>query len=335
MIVLGIESSCDETAAAVVQDRKKILSSVVSSQVDFHTKYGGVVPEIASRKHIEAIVPVVKEALEKAALALDGIEGIAVTKGPGLVGSLLIGISFAKSLSYAKNLPLIGVNHLEGHLTSVFLEKADMAFPFIGLVVSGGHTNLYYVKALGEYTFLGQTRDDAAGEAFDKVAKLLGLGYPGGVVIDKMAKEGSATAIDFPRALIAKDSLDFSFSGIKTAVLHYVRNQKAEIGSQQVRDIAASFQEAVVDVLVTKVFLAARKHDVDKVVIAGGVAANSRLREKMAAQSEKEQVSVFIPSPALCTDNAAMIAAAGDYYLAKGITSPLTLNAFSRLPLGI
>jgi N6-L-threonylcarbamoyladenine synthase len=249
MIVLGIESSCDETAAAVVQDRKKILSCVVSSQVDFHSKYGGVVPEIASRKHMEAIVPVVKESLERAELTLDEIEGIAVTKGPGLVGSLLIGISFAKSLSYAKNLPLIGVNHLEGHLTSVFLEKADMAFPFVGLVVSGGHTNLYYVKSLGDYTFLGQTRDDAAGEAFDKVAKLLGLGYPGGVVIDTMAKEGSATAIDFPRALIAKDSLDFSFSGIKTAVLHYVREQKAQCRVE--KSMSLSLYRLLLFVLIT------------------------------------------------------------------------------------
>jgi N6-L-threonylcarbamoyladenine synthase len=334
MIVLGIESSCDETAAAVVRDGHQILSSVVSSQVDFHSKYGGVVPEIASRKHIEAVVPVVEEALERAELTIDGIEGIAVTKGPGLVGSLLIGVSFAKALAYVTGLPLIGVNHLEGHLTSIFLEKPDMTFPFVGLVVSGGHTNLYYVKGRGDYTFVGQTRDDAAGEAFDKVAKLLGLGYPGGVVIDRMAREGSATAIDFPRALMAKDSLDFSFSGIKTAVLHYVKRHEEEISSERIKDIVASFQEAVVDVLVTKVFQAARKYGVEAVVIAGGVAANTRLREKMTLASEQEKVSVFIPSPALCTDNAAMIAVVGDYYLEKGITSPLTLNASSRLPLG-
>ena len=334
MIVLGIESSCDETAAAVVRDGHQILSSVVSSQVDFHNKYGGVVPEIASRKHIEAVVPVVEEALERAELTIDGIEGIAVTRGPGLVGSLLIGVSFAKALAYVTGLPLIGVNHLEGHLTSIFLEKPDMTFPFVGLVVSGGHTNLYYVKGRGDYTFVGQTRDDAAGEAFDKVAKLLGLGYPGGIVIDRMAREGSATAIDFPRALMARDSLDFSFSGIKTAVLHYVKRHEEEISSESIKDIVASFQEAVVDVLVTKVFQAASKYGVETVVIAGGVAANTRLREKMTLASEQENVSVFIPSPALCTDNAAMIAVVGDYYLEKGMTSPLTLNASSRLPLG-
>ncbi|NOQ86371.1 MAG: tRNA (adenosine(37)-N6)-threonylcarbamoyltransferase complex transferase subunit TsaD [Deltaproteobacteria bacterium] len=334
MIVLGIESSCDETAAAVVKDGKKILSNVVSSQVDFHKKYGGVVPEIASRKHVESIVPVIKEVLGEAKLTLDNIEGIAVTRGPGLVGSLLIGISVAKSIAYAKNLPLIGVNHLEGHLNTIFLEETDLEFPFVGLVVSGGHTNLYHVRAMGDYDFLGQTRDDAAGEAFDKVAKLLGLGYPGGAIIDKMAKDGNAAAINFPRAIIAKDSFDFSFSGIKTAVLHYIKRQDGDINNGHAKDIVASFQEAVVDVLVTKVVQAAKRCKVDKAVLAGGVAANSRLREKMAIQSEKEDIEVFIPSTYLCTDNAAMIASVGDYYLEKGITSPLTLNASSRLPLG-
>jgi N6-L-threonylcarbamoyladenine synthase len=334
MIVLGIESSCDETAAAVVEDGKNILSNVVSSQVAFHRKYGGVVPEIASRKHVETIVPVIRESLDEAGLTLNEIEGIAVTRGPGLVGSLLIGISLAKSIAYVKNLPLIGVNHLEGHLNAVFLEEKDLEFPFVGLVVSGGHTNLYHVKARGDYIFLGQTRDDAAGEAFDKVAKLLGLGYPGGVIIDKMAKEGNAAAINFPRALIAKDSFDFSFSGIKTAVLHYVKRQEGKIDDGHKNDIVASFQEAVVDVLVTKVIRAAKKCKVDKVSLAGGVAANTRLREKIAEQAGEGDIRAFIPSPHLCTDNAAMIAAVGDYYLEKGITSPLTLNASSRLPIG-
>lgn len=332
MIVLGIETSCDETAAAVVENGKNILSNVVSSQVDIHKKYGGVVPEIASRKHIESIVPVIVEAINRAALTLGDIEGIAVTQGPGLVGSLLTGISLAKSISYAKKIPFVGVNHLEGHLSAIFLEKNDLPFPFIALVVSGGHTNLYRVLDFGEHHLLGQTRDDAAGEAFDKVAKYLNLGYPGGGIIDKLAKEGNPQAVNFPRALISKDSLDFSFSGIKTSVVHHINRITSPPDLKDIKNITASFQEAVVDILTIKALKATEMTGIKRLVLSGGVAANSRLRAVLAAEAKKKEIEFHIPSPQLCTDNGAMIAAAGYHSLKKNIGSSLNMNALSRWP---
>jgi N6-L-threonylcarbamoyladenine synthase len=312
--ILGIDTSCDDTSIAVVADGTIILSNVVASQVDIHHRYGGVVPELACRKHIEAIELVYRSALDEAGLQLSDLDAIAVTQGPGLIGALLVGVSFAKSLAYAADKPLIPVNHLEGHICSAFLEDPTLACPFVCLVVSGGHTDLYDCAAPGAYRLLGHTRDDAAGEAFDKVSKLLGLGYPGGPVIDRLAREGDAQAIRFPRAYLEKDSLDFSFSGIKTAVLHYVRKH----ASPRLADLAASFQQAVVDVLVAKTLDAARQCQASRVVVSGGVAANSQLRCDMRAACAVAGLQLVIPHPRLCTDNGAMIAAAAYWRLQQG-----------------
>ena len=336
MRVLAIETSCDDTGAAVVLDGRKILSNVISSQIPIHQKYGGVVPELASRKHIESIVPIVTEALETAKVTLKEIDGIAVTQGPGLVGSLLVGLSFAKSLSFATGLPFVGVNHIEAHLSAIFLEEKPPRFPFIGLVVSGGHTSLFRVDGFGKYKRLGQTRDDAAGEAFDKVAKLLGLGYPGGPIIDELSEKGNPKAIRFPRASLGKDSFDFSFSGLKTAVVNYVKLHPGRVEDYPevlIRDIVSSFQEAVVEVLVKKTLRSAQPQGLKRIVHSGGVAANRRLREKMKEEASVEKMKVYIPSPSFCTDNAAMVGVVGYEYLKRGIRSPLSLNAFSNLPL--
>ncbi|MGB2697517.1 MAG: tRNA (adenosine(37)-N6)-threonylcarbamoyltransferase complex transferase subunit TsaD [Candidatus Zixiibacteriota bacterium] len=326
MLVLGIETSCDETAAAVVKDGIKIKSNVVCSQI-VHTRYGGVVPELASREHIKILLPIVQTALKQAKVNLKKVQGIAVTYGPGLVGSLLVGLSFAKALAYSLRIPFVGINHIEGHIFANFLEHRSLTPPFICLVVSGGHSDLILVKAKGKYEMLGQTRDDAAGEAFDKVAKLLDVGYPGGPLIDELSRKGNKDWVRFPRAYLGEKSYDFSFSGLKTSVVLFVRKKTKKELNLHINDIAASFQEAVVDVLVDKAINAARALKINEIALAGGVARNSRLREKLIHKAKLQKLKVFYPSPILCTDNAAMIAAAGDFYLSRDKSSGLDLNA--------
>jgi N6-L-threonylcarbamoyladenine synthase len=332
MLILGIETSCDETAASVVKDGRDILSNIVYSQM-VHNKYGGVVPELASREHIRIILPVVQGALDEAGISLKKVEGIAVTYGPGLVGSLLIGLSFAKALSYSLDIPLIGVNHIEGHIFANFLEHPDLAPPFVCLVISGGHSNLIFVAERGSYQLMGQTRDDASGEAFDKVAKILDLGYPGGPAIDKVSPEGDPQFFRFPRAYLEQGSFDFSFSGLKTAVALYVSKLSSEELKLHRIDTAASFQEAVVDVLVEKGIRACLHRNTKKLALAGGVARNRRLRDRLKMEAAEHDLEVFYPSPILCTDNAAMIAAAGDFHLSLGEISTLDLNAVPYVPL--
>jgi N6-L-threonylcarbamoyladenine synthase len=333
MIILGIETSCDETAAAIVSDGREILSNVISTQIDYHKKYGGIVPEIASRKHQENIIPVIRESLDRSHMGLADIQGIAVTQGPGLIGSLLVGVNAAKAIAYAQHIPLVGVNHLEGHVLAPHLEH-KIPLPNITVVVSGGHTNIYFMEKAGSYRLLGKTRDDAAGEAYDKVAKLLGLGYPGGLVIDRLARSGNPYAVDFPRPMIHDPNYDFSFSGLKTAVLYHVKNNFQEgVPESALPDLAASFQEAVVDLIVEKTIRACINEKVITVTLTGGVAANSRLRFKLQQQAREKGIAVYLPSPILCTDNAAMIAKAGSLKLSAAGTFPYEMNAISRWPL--
>lgn len=334
ILVLGIETSCDETAAAVVRNGREVLSNVISSQIDLHTLYGGVVPEIASRKHIEKISQVIKEALVQADVSLDDIDVVGVTYGPGLVGALLVGVAQAKAISYAANKPLVGVHHIEGHVYANFIKYPELEPPFLCLIVSGGHSHLVIVKDYSDFEILGRTRDDAAGEAYDKVARAIGLGYPGGPKIDALAKEGNKHAIEFPRAHIAGSEYDFSFSGLKSSVLNYLNGAKMKGEAINKADVAASFQEAVVEVLVTNTIRAALDFGIDKVALAGGVASNSHLRESMKKACEDNNLKLYYPDPIYCTDNAAMIACAAYYDYLKGARSGLDLNAIPNLRLG-
>ncbi len=334
VLILAVESSCDETAASVVKNGREVLSNIISSQIELHKLYGGVVPEIASRKHIEKINQVIEEALKEANVTLDDLDAVAVTYGPGLVGALLVGVSAAKAIAYAKKLPLVGVHHIEGHISANYIENKDLKPPFICLVVSGGHTHLVVVRDYGKYEIIGHTRDDAAGEAFDKVARAIGLGYPGGPKIDKLSKEGNPEAIAFPKAKMADSPYDFSFSGLKSAVLNYLNGCKMKNIPVVEADVAASFQKAVVDVLVEHSMRAVKEYGFDKFAIAGGVASNSTLRNAMEQACRRRRIHFYHPSPIFCTDNAAMIGAAAYYEYMNGTRHGWDLNAVPNLKLG-
>ena len=325
MLVLAIETSCDETAAAIVRDGREILSSVVSSQIAIHAEYGGVVPEIASRKHLESITPVIRQALQEAEINISGIEGVVVTRGPGLSGALLVGFSVARAVAFACGIPYVGVHHIEGHIFASFLEQ-PVVFPFLALVVSGGHTHLYHVEGIGRYTTLGRTIDDAAGEAFDKSGKIMGLEYPAGAKIDAMAQEGDSTAVCLPRPMIHDGSLKFSFSGLKTALMQHVAKHPVSIPGQAANDLCASFQQAVCDVLESKTRMALEQTGATRLVVAGGVACNSGLRSTMSSLASERGIELHIPRPSLCGDNAAMLAVPGNYYLENGLASAPDLD---------
>ncbi len=332
MLLLALESSCDETAAAVVRDGTAVLSNLIASQADLHAVYGGVVPELASRRHLEVINPLVEAALNQADVTQGDLDGVVVTRGPGLIGALLVGLSFAKAFAYARQIPLVGVHHIEGHILAIQLEK-KVEYPFLAAAVSGGHTHLFRVDGIGQYRLLGRTVDDAAGEAFDKVAKMLKLGYPGGPIIDKLASSSDDGGIVFPRPMLKKENYDFSFSGMKTAVLNYLHSLTGEPDERQIAQISAAFQTAVVDVLTKKALRAAAAEGLNRIVVAGGVACNSGLRRRFAELAEQNQLEVHFPSPILCADNAAMLAVAGEHYLTQGFRSGLDLNAVSSWPL--
>ena len=334
IIILGIETSCDETSASVVKNGREILSNVISSQISIHRKFGGVVPEIASRKHVELIIPVIDQAVKEAGIGfINRLDAIGVTYGPGLAGALLVGLSSAKALAVALGKPLVGVHHIAGHIAANYLEYKELEPPFICLVVSGGHSHIVFVGDYNKFKVIGKTRDDAAGEAFDKVARALGLGYPGGPLIDKIAKQGDPKSISFPRVHFKDGSLDFSFSGLKTAVVNYINTKNQKGDNRCVEDVAASFQQAVVDVLVNNTIMAADENDIKKIALAGGVASNSSLRKEMKEMANRRGMEVYYPRPVLCTDNAAMIGCAAYYKYIEGIISDFSLNAVPGLKL--